>query len=348
MSSQEIDALTRAEYKAGFVTDIEQDDAAARPERGRRPLHLGEEGRAGVDDRVAAQGLPALADDEGADLGPTCSYPPIDYQAIFYYSAPKQKKDGPKSLDEVDPEAARDLREARHPAARAGEARGRRRRRGLRQRLGRDDVQGEARGSWASSSARSPRRCRSTPSSCGSTSASVVPATDNFFAALNSAVFSDGSFVLRAEGRALPDGAEHLLPDQRREHRPVRAHADRRRGGRLRELPRGLHRADARREPAPRRGRRARRARGRARSSTRRCRTGTRATRTARAASSTSSPSAASAPGALAASPGRRSRPARRSPGSTRPASCRATTRWASSTRWRSRTTTSRPTPAPR
>ena len=47
------------------------------------------------------------------------------------------------------------------------------------------------------------------------------------------------------------------------QHRPVRAHADRRRGGRLRLLPRGLHRADPRREPAPRRRRRARRARRR-------------------------------------------------------------------------------------
>ena len=34
-------------------------------------------------------------------------YPPIDYQSIVYYSAPKTKKDGPKSLDEVDPELLR-------------------------------------------------------------------------------------------------------------------------------------------------------------------------------------------------------------------------------------------------
>lgn len=30
-------------------------------------------------------------------------YTPVDYQSLFYYAAPK-KKDGPKSLDEVDPE----------------------------------------------------------------------------------------------------------------------------------------------------------------------------------------------------------------------------------------------------
>ena len=35
-------------------------------------------------------------------------FPPIDFQDIVYYSAPKSKKDGPKSLDEVDPEHEKD------------------------------------------------------------------------------------------------------------------------------------------------------------------------------------------------------------------------------------------------
>ena len=104
--------------------------------------------------------------------------------------------------------------------------------------------------------------------------------------------------LLHPQGRALPDGAVDLLPHQRRQHRAVRADADRRRRGRLRELPRGLHRPHPRREPAPRRGGRAGRPRRTRRSSTRPSRTGTRATRTARAASTTSSPSAASARGA--------------------------------------------------
>ena len=86
--------------------------------------------------------------------------------------------------------------------------------------------------------------------------------------------------LLRPEGRALPDGAVDVLPDQRGEDRPVRADADHRRRRRVRELPRRLHGADARREPAARGRRRAGRARRRARSSTRPCRTGTRATRT--------------------------------------------------------------------
>ncbi len=71
-------------------------------------------------------------------------------------------------------------------------------------------------------------------------------------------------FRLCAQGRALPDGAFHLLPHQRGGHRPVRTHADRRRRGRLRQLPRRLHCAHPRREPVARRGGRADRARQRA------------------------------------------------------------------------------------
>ena len=100
---------------------------------------------------------------------------------------------------------------------------------------------------------------------------------------------------LRAEGRALPDGAVHLFPHQCAQHRPVRAHADHRRRGQLCELPGRLHGADARREPAACGGGRAGRARRCADQVLARCRTGTRATRKAAAASTTSSPSAAPA-----------------------------------------------------
>jgi Fe-S cluster assembly protein SufB len=85
----------------------------------------------------------------------------------------------------------------------------------------------------------------------------VVPITDNYYAALNSAVFSDGSFVYVPKGVRCPMELSTYFRINAK-NRPVRAHADRRRGGRLRQLPRGLHGADARREPAPRRGGRAR------------------------------------------------------------------------------------------
>ena len=72
----------------------------------------------------------------------------------------------------------------------------------------------------------------------------VIPVGDNKFAALNTAVWSGGSFIYVPQGRARRHPAAGLLPDQHREHGPVRADADHRRRGRLRALRRGLHRAD--------------------------------------------------------------------------------------------------------
>ena len=78
-------------------------------------------------------------------------YPKIDYQNAYYFSAPK--KNALASLDEVDPEILRHLREARHSAARAGNPRRRRApgrraarggRRGVRFRFGRHHLQGRA------------------------------------------------------------------------------------------------------------------------------------------------------------------------------------------------------------
>ena len=59
----------------------------------------------------------------------------------------------------------------------------------------------------------------------------VIPPGDNKFAALNSAVWSGGVVHLRAAGRERRDAAAGLLPHQRGEHGPVRAHADHRRRG---------------------------------------------------------------------------------------------------------------------
>ena len=56
----------------------------------------------------------------------------------------------------------------------------------------------------ASSSARSPRRCGEHPDLVQKYLGTVVPVTDNFFATLNSAVFSDGSFVYVPKGVRCP------------------------------------------------------------------------------------------------------------------------------------------------
>jgi Fe-S cluster assembly protein SufB len=50
---------------------------------------------------------------------------------------------------------------------------------------------------------------------------SVVPYSDNFFAALNAAVFTDGSFAYIPQRRALSDGAIDLFSHQRSGDRPV-------------------------------------------------------------------------------------------------------------------------------
>ncbi len=70
----------------------------------------------------------------------------------------------------------------------------------------------------------------------------VIPPNDNKLAALNSAVWSGGSFVYIPEGVQGRDSPAGLLPDQRRECRSVRAHPDHCRAGQLRPLRRGLHR----------------------------------------------------------------------------------------------------------
>ena len=79
---------------------------------------------------------------------------------------------------------------------------------------------------------------------------------------------------LRAQGRRGAPAAAGLLPHQRREHRPVRADAHRRRRGCQGPLHRGLHGAHLRHRVAPRRGRRGRGAARLARCATRRSRTG--------------------------------------------------------------------------
>ena len=115
----------------------------------------------------------------------------------------------------------------------------------------------------------------------------IIPHNDNKFAALNSAVWSGGSFIYVPAGREGRDAAAGVLPHQRREHGPVRAHADHRRRGRVRALRRGLHRADRTRPTRCT-------ARSSRSSSRRAAAAATRRSRTGRPTSTTSSPSAPS------------------------------------------------------
>jgi len=177
---------------------------------------------------------------------------------------------------------------------------------------------------------------------------SVVPYSDNYYATLNSAVFSDGSFVYVPKGVRCPmELSTYFRINAKNTGQFERTLIIADEGAYVSYLEgctapmrdeNQLHAAassSSRSRTRP--------------SSTAPSKTGIPATRRpARAASSTSSPSAASAKATTPRSPGPRSRPAARSRGSTRASSCAAITRSASSTASPSPRTSSRRTPGPR
>jgi Fe-S cluster assembly protein SufB len=130
-------------------------------------------------------------------------HPPIDFQAISYYSAPKRPEDGPKSLDEVDPELLRTYEKLGIPIEEQKALAG----------VAVDAVfdsvsvattfkekLSEAGVIFCSMS----EAVRDYPDLVKEYLGSVVPHTDNFFAGLNSAVFSDGTFVYVPKGVRCP------------------------------------------------------------------------------------------------------------------------------------------------
>jgi Fe-S cluster assembly protein SufB len=130
-------------------------------------------------------------------------YPPIDYQQIIYYSAPKTNKDGPKSLDEVDPELLATYEKLGIPL----------RERELLAGVAVDAVfdsvsvattfkekLSELGIIFCSFSEAVQNHSQLVQKYLGT----VVPHSDNFFAALNAAVFSDGSFCYIPKGVRCP------------------------------------------------------------------------------------------------------------------------------------------------
>ena len=201
----QINDLTQQEYKWGFITSIDED---------RLPPGLNEdivraislkkgEPEFMMEWRLKAYRYWAQLEQKHAE--PTWAnvkYPPIDYQALSYYSAPKQKKEL-KSLDEVDPEILDTyaklgipLHEQKLLAGVAVDAVF-------------DSVSvattfkaklAEAGVIFCSFS----EAVKNHPELVKKYLGSVVPVTDNFFATLNSAVFSDGSFVYVPKGVRCP------------------------------------------------------------------------------------------------------------------------------------------------
>ena len=205
-NSNTIEALANREYQYGFVTDIEAETA---------PRGLNEdivrlisakknEPRFMLDWRLKAYRQWVKL--ERSEAEPTWSnihYPPIDYQDIIYYAAPKQPTEGPKSLDEVDPK----LRET---FAKLGIS--------LEEQKRLSGVAVDAVFDSVSVATTFKKKLselgiifcsfseavQNHPELIEKYLGSVVPYTDNFFATLNSAVFSDGSFCYIPKGVRCP------------------------------------------------------------------------------------------------------------------------------------------------
>ena len=134
------------------------------------------------------------------------NYPKIDYQAASYYAAPK-KKMNPKSLDEVDPELLKTYEKLGIPL-REQEVLA-----GVSPRIAVDAVFDSV--SVATTYKKNleeqgiifcpiSEAVQNHPELVKKYLGSVVPVTDNFFATLNSAVFTDGSFVYIPKGVRCP------------------------------------------------------------------------------------------------------------------------------------------------
>tara|TARA_R110002050_G_scaffold71891_1_gene154601 strand:+ start:32650 stop:34098 length:1449 start_codon:yes stop_codon:yes gene_type:complete len=199
---QQIEDFVPKEYSAGFVSDIESDSL---------PPGLSEETVReisrikGEPDFLLEWRLQAyrhwltLETPEWAHV----HYPKIDYQAISYYSAPKKKTDGPKSLDEVDPELLRTYEKLGVPLEE------RARLAGVAVDAVFDSV--SVANTFQDKLAEEgiifmpfSKAVHAHPELVQKYLGSVVSYKDNFYAALNSAVFSDGSFVYIPKGTRCP------------------------------------------------------------------------------------------------------------------------------------------------
>src|SRR5260370_22435154 len=105
-----LESLVDSEYKWGFVKEIAADAAlkGLNEDIIRLISTKKNEPEFMLEWRLKAYGYWSKLEKEQAEpKWANIKYGPIDYQDIVYYSAPKSKKEGPKSLDEVDPEILR-------------------------------------------------------------------------------------------------------------------------------------------------------------------------------------------------------------------------------------------------
>jgi len=201
-ATETIEGLVKQDYKYGFVTDVETDSA---------PPGLNEDTVRLISSKkneppfLLEWRLKAFRHWQTMKepTWPHVHYPPIDYQKSVYYSAPKKRGDGPKSLDEVDPKLLETYEKLGIPLKE------RERLAGVAVDAVFDSVsvgttfkdklaeKGIIFCSFAEA-------VHNHPDLVKKYLGMVVPYTDNFFAALNSAVFSDGSFCFIPAGVKCP------------------------------------------------------------------------------------------------------------------------------------------------
>jgi len=201
-ADQKIDALIKRDYQAGFVTELEADAVPAGLDEDTIRLISAKKNEP---EFMLAWRLRAyrhwltMTTPQWAHV----HYPPIDYQDIVYYSAPKSGKDGPTSLDEVDPKLLETyeklgipLKEQEMLAGVAVDA--------VFDSVSVATTFKEKLGELGIVFCSFSEAVREHPALVEQYLGSVVPHTDNFYAALNSAVFSDGSFVYVPKGVRCP------------------------------------------------------------------------------------------------------------------------------------------------
>ncbi|MGH8541386.1 MAG: Fe-S cluster assembly protein SufB, partial [Stenotrophobium sp.] len=196
------DLVRKSEYSAGFVTDVASDTVA--PGLSEETIRFisakKNEPQWLLDWRLKAFARwQKMTEPKWAHV----HYPRIDYQAISYYSQPKSTKDGPKSLDEIDPKLLETYKKLGIPLREqeilAGVA---------------VDVVFDSVSVATTFRAKLKEAgvifcpisdaVREYPELVKKYLGTVVPQGDNFYAALNSAVFTDGSFVFIPKGVRCP------------------------------------------------------------------------------------------------------------------------------------------------
>ena len=201
-ATEAVDRYVGTEYKYGFTTPVENDAVPAGLNEETIRLISGKKGEPQfmLEWRLRAyRHWLTLSEPKWANI----HYPPIDYQKIIYYSAPKSKTDAPQSLSEVDPALLEMYAKLGVPLKEQERLAG----------VAMDAIVDSV--SIATTFQKSLEKkgiifgsfsdaVKNHPDLVQKYLGTVVPYSDNFFAALNAAVFSDGSFCYIPKGVRCP------------------------------------------------------------------------------------------------------------------------------------------------